>query len=93
MSTITVEELKRDVDGALKLAGQAHDPVVIDYQAGEPVLMMSASDLRRCLDDPGMAETMYLLSSPANARRLAESVAQADRGELIHPDPAIFDDK
>ena len=30
------------------------------------------------------AETDYLLSTPANARELMESIAQADRGEIVH---------
>lgn len=34
----------------------------------------------------GMDETEYLLSSPANAARLKESIAQADRGEGVEID-------
>ena len=90
MNTITVEELKRDVDAALEQSGRDHQPVVIDRKGGEAVVLMSASDLRRCIDDPGMAETMHLLSSPGNARHLERSIEQANRGELILPDPAIF---
>jgi len=32
-------------------------------------------------DDKGMQETAYLLRSPANARRLLESIAQLEHGQ------------
>jgi antitoxin YefM len=32
-------------------------------------------------------EMLYLLSSPANAKRLTESIANADAGNLIEVDP------
>ena len=59
-------------------------PVKITRQRGEGVVMISESDWE------SMEETLYLLSSPKNAARLAESIAELDAGrgqvrELIEP--------
>ena len=59
-------------------------PVKITRQNGEAVVMISESEWA------GMEETLHLLSSPGNARRLMESIKQLDAGkgterELIYP--------
>lgn len=61
-----------------------HAPVKITRQRGEGVVMISESDWE------SMEETLYLLSSPKNAARLAESIAELEAGrgqvrELIEP--------
>lgn len=52
------------------------DPVTIHRRHGENVVMMSESEFN------GWKETIYLLSNPMNARRLMESVAQAEQGQV-----------
>lgn len=59
-------------------------PVKIIRQRGKGVVMISESDW------DSMEETLHLLSSPKNAARLAESIAELDAGrgqvrELIEP--------
>lgn len=49
-------------------------PVLITRQQGKPVVMMSLDDYN------ALEETAYLLRSPANARRLLESVEQLRAG-------------
>ena len=61
-----------------------HTPVVITRQKAESVVMVSLSDWN------AMEESARLLSSPTNASRLAEAMAQLDAGrgverELIEP--------
>jgi antitoxin YefM len=51
-------------------------PVVITSKAGNAVLISES-------EYEAMIETAYLLSTPANREWLLESLAQADRGELI----------
>lgn len=46
----------------------------------ETVVMMSKHDY------DSLQETLYLLSSKANADRLHESLKQAERGEFVHHD-------
>ncbi len=59
-------------------------PMKITRQNGEAVVMVSESEWA------SMEETLHLLSSPANAKELMESIAQLDAGqgeehELIDP--------
>ena len=59
-------------------------PVVFTRQKAESVVMVSLADWN------AMEETLHLLSSPANAARLRESIAELDAGggterELIEP--------
>ncbi len=59
-------------------------PVKITRQNGEAVVMISESEWA------GMEETIHLLSSPENARRLMEAIRGLDAGEgeeheLIYP--------
>ncbi len=51
-----------------------HDPVIITRQKGNPVVMLSLDDYN------SLKETAYLMSSPANARRLLASIEQAEKG-------------
>jgi antitoxin YefM len=52
-------------------------PVIITRQNARSVVMMSLVDYE------AMEETAYLLHNPANAVRLAESLAQAAAGKLV----------
>lgn len=49
-------------------------PVVVTRQKGEAVVMVSLSDWN------AMEDTLHLLSSPANAERLKQAIAQLDAG-------------
>jgi antitoxin YefM len=62
-----------------------HMPVVVSRQRGEAVVIISLADWQ------SMEATAYLLSTPNNARRLRESIAELEAGlgverELIDPD-------
>jgi antitoxin YefM len=52
-----------------------HEPTVITRQRGEHVVMMSLEDYN------SLQETLYLLSTPKNAQRLMESMAQIKAGK------------
>jgi antitoxin YefM len=51
-----------------------HTPVVITRKGEGAVVMVSLADYQ------ALDETAYLLRSPANARRLRDSVAELERG-------------
>lgn len=74
------ENLKAVIDRVIA----DHNPVAITRQRGEGAVLVSESDWA------SIQETLYLLSSPENARRLMESIADLDAGkgevhELIKP--------
>ena len=52
-----------------------HEPVIITRKRESPVVMISLEDFQ------AMEETTYLLRSPANARRLLESIAELEAGK------------
>lgn len=52
-----------------------HAPVIITRKSESPVVMISLEDYQ------AMEETAYLLRSPANARRLLESIAELESGK------------
>ena len=52
-----------------------HAPIIITRKSESPVVMMSLEDYQ------SMEETTYLLRSPANARKLLESIAELESGK------------
>ncbi|WP_150048600.1 MULTISPECIES: type II toxin-antitoxin system Phd/YefM family antitoxin [Methylomonas] len=52
-----------------------HAPIIITRKSESPVVMLSLEDFQ------AMEETAYLLRSPANARRLLESIAELESGQ------------
>jgi antitoxin YefM len=69
-------------------------PAVITRRGGEPVVMVSLSEWE------AIQETNYLLKSPANAKELRKSLAEAESGQTrelteedlrqLAEDPAAF---
>jgi antitoxin YefM len=73
----TYSEARANLKSLMDQVVDDHVPVVISRRKGEPVIMMSLSDWN------GWQETNYLNASAANRRRLDESMAQAEAGQLI----------
>jgi len=71
--TDTRQNLKEVMDRVVK----DHAPVVVTRQKAESVVMVSLADWN------AMEETARLLSSPANAARLADAIAQLDAGKGV----------
>jgi len=67
--SITASEARRRLFPLLEQVNTDHEPVRITSKAGDAVLM-SAEDY------DSWQETVYLLRSPENARRLMEAVAR-----------------
>jgi antitoxin YefM len=67
--TISASEARQRLFPLLEQVNTDHEPVRITSKAGDAVLM-SASDY------DSWQETVYLLRSPENARRLMEAVAR-----------------
>jgi len=81
MIHVSFSELRRRLAHFMDRAIDDRAPVLVTRQGHEPVVMLAQSDYE------SMVETLYLKSSPANAARLDEALAQAERGEFIEVDP------
>ena len=76
---ITASEARKNLFPLIEQVNQDRMPVEITSKRGDAVLI-SVDDYR------ALEETAYLLRSPANARRLLESLDQADAGDVEeHP--------
>jgi antitoxin YefM len=67
--TISASEARQRLFPLLEQVNTDHEPVRITSKAGDAVLMSAA-------DYDSWQETVYLLRSPENARRLMEAVAR-----------------
>jgi len=74
--SITATEARRNLFPLIQQVNDDHVPVHITSRRGTAVLMSLE-------DYEALQETAYLLRSPANARRLMESLEQARHGELV----------
>lgn len=75
MQVLTFTQARADLKQTMDDVCRDHEPAVITRQRGEPVVMISLEDYN------GMQETLYLLSSTANAKRLRESLEEVRAGK------------
>lgn len=76
---ITASEARRNLFPLIEQVNSDHAPIEITSRRGNAVLISRD-------DYDALEETAYLLRSPANARRLLESLDQARRGQFEeHP--------
>jgi antitoxin YefM len=78
MRTITFSDARRQFKEVLDRVVDDADITIITRRDADDVVLMSLSEYN------SWKETEYLLSSPANARRLRESIAQANAGHVVH---------
>jgi antitoxin YefM len=71
---ITASEARKRLFPLIEQVNEDRHPVEITSRRGDAVLMSKQ-------DYDALTETAYLLQSPANAKHLLESLAQAKRGE------------
>ncbi|WP_078345324.1 type II toxin-antitoxin system Phd/YefM family antitoxin [Mycobacteroides chelonae] len=81
--TISASEARQRLFPLLEQVNNDHEPVRIASRAGDAVLMSAA-------DYDSWQETVYLLRSPENARRLMEAVAR-DRADTSSVSTSIED--
>ena len=77
MQVMSFSQARADLKQTMDDVCRDHEPAVITRQRGEPVVMLSLDDYN------GLRETMYLLGSPANAKRLRESIDQLRSGKAV----------
>jgi antitoxin YefM len=84
METISISATRANLKAVVDRVVADKAPIAITRQKGEGVVMISQSEW------DGIEETLYLLSSPANAERLLEAIRGLEAGEgeeheLIEP--------
>lgn len=72
--TITASEARKSLFPLLGQVNEDHSAVTITSKAGNGVLLSEE-------DYEAWQTTLYLISTPANARRLFESIERSERGE------------
>ena len=77
MDAISYTTARANLAKTMERVCNDHSPVVITRKSEAPVVMISLEDYQ------AMEETAYLLRSPANARRLLESIAELEAGKGI----------
>jgi antitoxin YefM len=71
---ITASEARKNLFPLIEKVNDDREPIEITSKRGDAVLLSRA-------DYEALTETAWLLRAPANARRLLESLAQAQEGE------------
>ncbi len=74
MDVMTFTETRRNLKAVMDRVTEDREPVVVTRQGAEPVVIVALSDW------DSIQETMYLLSTPANATRLRRAMAELDAG-------------
>lgn len=77
MNTITYTAARENLASTMDRVCNDHSPVTIIRNRDQSVVMLSLEDYE------ALEETAYLLRSPANARRLLESIHALEQGKGI----------
>ncbi len=84
MNVATYSHVRAHLKSVMERVVEDHVPMAVTRQRGEAVVMVSMEDWN------SIQETLYLLSSPANAQRLSDAITRMDAGkgtqrDLIDP--------
>lgn len=77
MSHVTFTDLRNNLATHLAKVETDRAELVVTRQNHEPVVIVPLSEWE------GMKETLHLLSTPRNAQRLQDSIADANAGKLV----------
>jgi len=80
MNAITYTAARENLASTIDQVCKDRNPVIITRKRDQAVVMMSLEDYE------SLEETAYLLRSPANARRLIESMEAIQNGKTVARD-------
>lgn len=80
MRTMTYSESRANYAATLNAVIDDREEIVITRAGHDPVVIVSLEDYE------ALKETAYLLRSPANARRLLDSIDRLEAGEGLERD-------
>jgi antitoxin YefM len=81
MTHVSYTELRSNLATYMEQVCDTRAPLHVTRQNARAVVLISEDEFE------AMMETLHLLRSPANAARLLDSIAEADRGALRDHDP------
>ena len=74
MAHVNVSEFRQNLAAHLEDVSESRAPLVVTRGKGKSVVVLSDEEYE------SMTETLHLVASPENARRLREAVAELDAG-------------
>ena len=77
MGYVRLTELRANMAKHFDRVEQDRTELVVTRQNHEPVVVLPLAELE------GLRETLHLLSTPANAERLRQSIAELDAGNGV----------
>ena len=75
MDVMTYTAVRANLAKTMEKVCDDHDAIIITRNKEQSVVLMSLEDYN------ALEETAYLLKSPANAKRLSESIEQLEAGK------------
>ena len=75
MRVTSYSDLRRNLSAAPDRVAEDREPLIMTRDRGKPTAVLMALE-----DYAAFEETRHLLASPANARRLLDSIAELDGG-------------
>jgi len=80
MNAVTLKEAKQNLEQLIEQAITNAEPTIICTDSGQRVVFLSLDEFN------SWKETLYLLSNPANAAHLRQSIAEAQAGKTQERD-------
>jgi len=77
MNVVTVNEAKRNLDLLIAKVISNAEPTIITTDTGQQIVLLPLDEFN------AWQETAYLLSNPANAAHLRQSIAEAQIGKIV----------
>lgn len=80
MNAVTITEAKKNLEHLIEQVISNMEPVIITTDTGQNIVLLSLDEFN------AWQETFYLLSTPANAEHLRQSIAEAEVGKTVERD-------
>ncbi|WP_445496068.1 type II toxin-antitoxin system Phd/YefM family antitoxin [Photorhabdus sp. SF281] len=77
MNTMSYSAFQANLARTLDKVNDDHKPVMITRQNGKPAVVISLEDFQ------SYEETAYLMTSPKNAARLNQAIAEVEAGKTV----------
>ena len=77
MDAISYSAFRSHLASMLDKVNEDHLPLLVTRQNGKPAVVMSLEDFK------SYEETVYLMASPKNAKRLSQAILEAESGKVF----------